>query len=926
MFYRRSLCALLLSAWIVTPSGRPAYGQAVHAPADPAQPPGGNAPNTPPATADAAEPPAEAVPSVEPPSLLQFAEATYPTAALADQQEGQVVLTLTIDATGQVTAAEVTTAAGHGFDAAAQQAALQFRFSPAKRNGVAVPARIRYTYEFQLPEPAATGAVHGRVTLSGSGSTPRAAAGVEVQLRDAGGQQFSTRTDLQGRFVLEALPPGSYQLQAHAEGLGAAELTIAVAAGESSTPSLRLLPPAAQAPLEVTVHGQSTAERLRRSAQAVQVVETEAAQRQTADLGEVLARSQGIGVRRGGGLGSATRISLNGLVDDQIRFFYDGIPFEFSGYPFGIANVPVNLVDRVEVYRGVVPIRFGADALGGAVNLVSDDEVTGTHGSAAYQTGAFGTQRLALSARHLHEPSGFFTRVQGFADYADNDYPIDVEERIGDSTVPTPARAYRFHDAYRAVGGSAEVGFVEQPWAKRLLLRTFITDYDKELPHNITMATPYGDVTSGELTTGATVRYENRLAERFTVEVASGYAYTGTEFTDDGDCIYNWFGQCTRERKQLGEIETPERELHLREHSLFGRLNLGWQLNTQHGVRLTVTGSYATRTGEDKRYDASTTPDPLAAKRNLFTLVGGVEYQVNLFGGRLENILFAKGYFQQLRSQEQLVSGVFRDRNRDTQRVGVGNALRYRFVEWLYAKVSYERATRLPRVDEIFGNGALVVANLGLEPEESHNVYLTLTFDAPDTALGAWRVNLNGFLREADQLIVRLGDNKVLTYKNVYGARSLGFEGALGWTSKGDLVALDGNLTYLDFRNTSSDGNFADNEGDRIPNRPYLFANGSARIQLHAVASAQDKLILSWSSRYVHEFFPGWESQGLAALKEPVPSQLLHALALTYLIPGNPLALSFTGEVQNLTDRPAYDFFRVQRPGRAFYFKTTAEF
>ena len=40
--------------------------------------------------------------------------------------------------------------------------------------------------------------------------------------------------------------------------------------------------------------------------------------------------------------------------------------------PFGIANVPVNLIERVEIYRGVVPIRFGADALGGAVNLVSD--------------------------------------------------------------------------------------------------------------------------------------------------------------------------------------------------------------------------------------------------------------------------------------------------------------------------------------------------------------------------------------------------------------------------------------------------------------------------------------------------------------------------------------------------------------------------
>src|SRR5690606_37858781 len=101
------------------------------------------------------------------------------------------------------------------------------------------------------------------------------------------------------------------------------------------------------------------AEELLRSAQAVTVVETERAQAQSADLGEVMARSQGVGVRRGGGLGSAARFSLNGLTDDQVRFFLDGLPLELAGFPLGISTVPVDLVQRVEVHHGVVPVRFG---------------------------------------------------------------------------------------------------------------------------------------------------------------------------------------------------------------------------------------------------------------------------------------------------------------------------------------------------------------------------------------------------------------------------------------------------------------------------------------------------------------------------------------------------------------------------------------
>ena len=83
--------------------------------------------------------------------------------------------------------------------------------------------------------------------------------------------------------------------------------------------------------IAVTVQGDSKAQRLRQSAEAVQVIDNDVARKRTSDLGEVMARAAGITVQRAGGLGSETRFSLNGLEGDQIRFFMDGVPLGFAG-------------------------------------------------------------------------------------------------------------------------------------------------------------------------------------------------------------------------------------------------------------------------------------------------------------------------------------------------------------------------------------------------------------------------------------------------------------------------------------------------------------------------------------------------------------------------------------------------------------------
>ncbi|AUX23899.1 TonB family protein [Sorangium cellulosum] len=822
---------------------------------------------------------------VEPPQLVEGVEAEYPPEARAARRVGTVVLKLLIDASGRVTEAEIATPAGHGFDEAARAAALRFRFTPARRGGTPVASRILYGYDFRLPEepnaePSFSATEGSGVTATGTAATAPPPAGVPDRANSA------------------APPPAREP-------------------GQTST----------AAPIAVTVRG-AEAERLRQSAQAITVIETEEAQRRTADMGEVLARTQGVGVRRSAGLGSWSRLSLNGLTDDQIRFFLDGVPLDLAGYPFGVANVPVNLVERVEIHRGVVPVRFGADALGGAVNLVTDRDVRGTHGAASYEIGSYDTHRLTLSARHLHEPSGFFTRLSGFLDAAKNDYPVDVVVPNENTGREQPARAYRFHDAYRAAGGSAELGFVNRPWARRLLLRAFVTDYDKEHQHKFgVMKVPYGEVTNGETAPGATLQYEQGLGRGVALEALLGYTYRRATFLDVSDCIYDWFGRCVRKRPRPGEDESPPRDRVFREHSGLGRLSLLYRPHPEHALRLSVSPTFITRTAEERRPDNPKARDRLRGEHSLFTWVYGVEHQLNLLDDRLENRFFVKDYVQMLRMKGRLpgLHARFDQRERDTHRLGVGDGLRYRLSEWLYAKASYEWATRLPRPVEVFGDGAMIVANLALEPETSHNGNLGFTIDARDTASGAWRLDANGFVRAVERLIVLNNRTDSIQYIHVTGARSLGVEAAAGWTSPGEHVALDGNITYDDFRKTSDEGNFARSEGERMPNRPWLFANGSARVQLQGVVAPRDTLSLTWDTRYVHGFYLGFANWGRVEDKAKVPSQLLHSLALTYVARDEPRTVSFTIEAHNLTDERASDFYGIQRPGRTLFSKATLE-
>lgn len=84
----------------------------------------------------------------------------------------------------------------------------------------------------------------------------------------------------------------------------------------------------------------------------------------------ILARTAGVTIRASGGAGSSSRISVRGLEGKRIGFFIDEIPLGDQSDFIDLNDIPIDMIDRIEIFKGIVPAKFGGSSMGGAVNIV----------------------------------------------------------------------------------------------------------------------------------------------------------------------------------------------------------------------------------------------------------------------------------------------------------------------------------------------------------------------------------------------------------------------------------------------------------------------------------------------------------------------------------------------------------------------------
>jgi hypothetical protein len=260
-----------------------------------------------------------------------------------------------------------------------------------------------------------------------------------------------------------------------------------------------------------------------------------------------------------------------------------------------------------------------------------------------------------------------------------------------------------------------------------------------------------------------------------------------------------------------------------------------------------------------------------------------------------------------------------------TTRFGAGTGLRARLSDALLGKVSYELATRLPRPDEVFGDGSLTLPNLELLPETSHNANAGFLGEADlGGSSGTIAYEATGFLRHTENMVVELlaQDRVHSIHQNVFSVRTLGVDGVLRWALPSRWLSLQVSSTWQSQRNASDQGPFSPFDGQRVPNRPWWFANAGAEIRIPGLGADNAELRLSLASRYVHEFLPSWEDAGTTDERSRIPDQLTHALGLAYSVTA-PWSVTGALDVSNVTNERVFDVLGVQKPGRAASFKLT---
>ena len=114
------------------------------------------------------------------------------------------------------------------------------------------------------------------------------------------------------------------------------------------------------------------------------------------DLADFLKMVPGVHVREINGKGQYTTVSIRGSTTAQVGVFVDGVLFNLGGDAAAdISTIPVHNVERIEVYRGYIPSRFGGTFIGGVINIVTKKPNRGNV-TASVGRGSFGGKKANL--------------------------------------------------------------------------------------------------------------------------------------------------------------------------------------------------------------------------------------------------------------------------------------------------------------------------------------------------------------------------------------------------------------------------------------------------------------------------------------------------------------------------------------------------
>lgn len=674
---------------------------------------------------------------------------------------------------------------------------------------------------------------------------------------------------------------------------------------------------------EVVVKGLSPSEKVQRLAYNVSLVETDKLKTTTMDLSNVIDKISGVKIRSTGGVGSEANVTLNGFSGRHVKVFIDGVPMDGMSSAFGLNNIPAGLAKRVEVYKGVVPIELGGDALGGAINIVTDNSRR-TRVNASYSFGSFNTHKTNAYAEWTSK-NGFYISLNAYQNYSDNDYKVDIDHytkfgETGNTVVYEDLRVRRFHAKYHNEAAILKVGVVGKSYADRLLIG-FTGGYEYKQTQNASnMNWVYGAryTTANTLMPQLTYEKKFKVLKGLHVALNGNYNFGKSYSADTASCNYNWLGERSKPKSAPGELSYTK--YRYRDNNGAANFRMALFPAEGHSVSLSTTFTSFSRSGKD---ETEYKPEYDRPQESIKT-VTGLSYKYD-YKGIWNTSAFVKNYLNHLEAYLDPEGGSnYQNYSNTSSYWGGGLASTYFWGRHVQLRLSYEYALRLPTSRELFGSGDDIErGNSSLKPESSNNINLSVTASPIDLADHHLTVDAAFQYREIKNYIRRTtnSDNGRATSKNDGGVRNLGGDFGVRYTFK-DIFFVGGNFSYIDMRSmtkyVTGTQRESKNYKERIPAIPYMYGNGEAGVTLRNVFLKGALLDIHYMMNYIHGFSYEWNTYNNPELD--VPTQFSHDIFVSYNF-GKKSEFTISAECTNLFDARLYDNFKMQKPGRAFAVK-----
>ncbi len=741
------------------------------------------------------------------------------------------------------------------------------------------------------------------------------------------GTNYGGTTNEEGIYHLQA-PAGEYTLVVSAIGYKTVEKPVKLMRGERTKMNVVISPQATELDEVVVVSNGVT--RLKRSAFNAVALDTKALQNSTQNLSEALAQAPGMKIRESGGVGSDMQLMMDGFTGKHIKIFIDGVPQEGVGSSFGLNNIPVNYAERIEVYKGVVPVGFGTDAIGGVINIITKKNRNKWFLDASYSYGSFNTHKSYVNFGQTFR-SGLTYEINVFQNYSDNNYYVDTPVKdftTGAINKKKIEHVKRFHDTYHNEAVIGKIGFVDKKWADRLMFGFTYSHMYKDIQTGVRQEVVFG----GKYRKGYSImpsldyRKHDFFVRGLDVVLTANYNKNMTNNVDTSSYEYNWRGEM-RPLRMPGEQSYQNTRSD--NNNWNGTLTANYRIGKAHTFTFNhVINAFRRSNQSLLNEDSEANAIPKETRKNIsglsYRLMPTEHWNLSVFGK----------YYNQFIAGPVATSSAQDDYIRTTNSVstmGYGAAGTYFILKSLQAKLSYEKAYRLPTNEEMFGDEDLETGDISLRPENSDNVNLNLSYNE---IFGKHSVYVEGGLiyRNTKDYIQRnisdlSGGKYGATYVNHGRVETKGYNisvryGFANWVSVG------GNFTQMNVRDnvktvTSGTNQESLTYGARMPNLPYQFANSDVTFYWRNLWKKGNTLSVTYDNLYMHSFPLYSEAVGSES-EFVVPTQFSHNLTLSYGIQNGRYNISF--ECRNLTNEKLYDNFSLQKAGRAFYGKVRVYF